>query len=214
MDYHISEDEDVQKLKEWWRRNGSALIGGVAIGLAVVFGVNWWRDHRLGELETASGLYEKMMIDYSEERRETAVIEGARLMRDYESTPYGGKAALFMARISFESGDLKSAESQLRWAIDNADEESTRHTARVRLARLLESQGRREEALALAQVPDKGGFESAYAEVRGDLSAAEGRIDEAREAYRESLEALPEGSSYGNVLQMKIDDLGEGEGNP
>lgn len=210
MDYHISEDEDVQKLKEWWRRNGPALLGGVAIGLAVVFGVNWWRDHLRSEAETASALYEKMMIDYSEKHRDSAVVEGAKLMRDYEGTPYGGKAALFMARMSFESGDMDSAESQLRWAVDNAAEVSTQHAARIRLARLFETQGRRDDAMALLEVADKGGFESAYAEVRGDLLAAEGKTQDALLAYREALKTLPEGSSYAGVLEMKIDDLGEG----
>ena len=100
--------------------------------------------------------------------------------------------------------------SRLRWAADNATDPGTRHSARLRLARLLAVDGELDAALALINIQDTAGFESSYAELRGDLLAAKGDRQGAREAYKVAIEQLDPGSAYLPVLNMKLDDLGPG----
>ena len=132
-------------------------------------------------------------------------------MQDFAATPYAGKAALLLAKTSFEAGDAPSSRSQLQWAIDHATEEATRHAARLRLARIMLDQAEIESALKLIDVKDQGGFESEYQELKGDLLLKKGDMDGARRAYRQAKESLPPNSSYARILNIKLDDLGPGK---
>jgi predicted negative regulator of RcsB-dependent stress response len=206
-----SEEEQVEKLKEWWKRNGTALVLGVLLGGGLVLGNNLWQSYRQGKAEEASSLYEQMMVSYSEKKPELAETVGGKLIRDFTHTPYAAKAALFLAKVSYESGDSASARSQLKWAMANGKDEATVHTARLRLAHLLQEAGKTDEALKLLDVKEQDGFRSAYAETRADLLLAQGDVKGAADGYRKALETLPKGSTYGDVLRMKLDDLGLGE---
>ncbi len=206
VDPHFSEEEQVERLKAWWKQNGTSVIYGAVIGLAIVVGVNYWRDYRTGRAENASALYEKMMIDYAEKQVADAEAAGANLMKSFESTPYAGKAALFLARISVEKNDLTSAKAQLRWAMEHSPEPATVHAARLRLARLLLQENQLDEVENLVQVNDMGGFDSEYQELRGDLAMLRGNAAGARDAYRAALDKLPKGSTYNELLAMKLDN--------
>lgn len=211
MDPLTSEQEQLERLKEWWDHNGLALVLGVLLGAAVVLGWHYWRHHKTDQAEKASGLYEQMMFDYKAGQKDPAEAAGAQLMKNYTSTPYAGLAALYMARISFESGDRTSARAQLKWAIDNATLPAAVNVARLRLGRLLESGGEYAQAFKLTNVKDQGGYASSYAELRGDLLVEQGKPQQARVEYQRSLKELPQGSAYAKVLQMKLDDLGGSE---
>lgn len=210
-DLHVIEDEQTERVRQWWQENGKSLLAGVALGIAIVGGVHFWREWRQGQAETASGYYEQMMIEYVGGKAEAAEILGARLMKDHPKTPYAGKAALYLARVSFDKGDYASARQQLRWALDNATEPATAHVARLRLARLALAQGAYDEAAGLLKVADFGGFQSEYREIEGDAHLAQGRAKAAEDAYRASLESLPKGSAYAEMLQMKLDHAAGGK---
>jgi predicted negative regulator of RcsB-dependent stress response len=212
VDPFISEDEDLKKFKEWWKQNGMALIAGVVLGLGIVGGTKYWSYHKQQRAEEASALYEQMFIQYTSKHAGPAQTAGARLMEKFEDTPYAGMAALYMAKISYETDDLKSARSQLQWAVDNALEQATVHTARLRLARLMEDAREYDQALALVDVKDEGAFSSDYQELRGDLLLAKGDTDAARTAYQEALRNLSDRSRYRPMLKMKLDDIGGAEG--
>ena len=45
IDPRYSEDEHAERLKEWWKKNGTSIIFGVVIGVGAIAGVNYWRDY-------------------------------------------------------------------------------------------------------------------------------------------------------------------------
>jgi len=209
MDPLMSEDQELERLKEWWKRNGVAAVSGVVIGAALVFGNNWWRGHVKQQAETASGMYEQMMILNAEGKSQEAAQLGGKLMTDYDSTPYAAQAALYMARMSYESGDSDSALRQLRWAAEHADDSGVQHAARLRLARVLEDRGELQQALDELDIKDRGAYAAQYDELEGDLLAALGRNGEAREHYDKALAALaPDLADARRIIGMKRDDLG------
>jgi predicted negative regulator of RcsB-dependent stress response len=151
-----------------------------------------------------------MMVEYSNGKAEAAETLGARLLKDFTDTPYAGKAALYLARISHDRNDSTSARQQLQWALDKAVEPATAHAARLRLARLALSQNAHDEVGALLKVPDHGGFQSQYRELEGDMQLAQGRAEDAERSYRAALDSLSAGSAYADVLRMKIDHAAGG----
>ena len=133
---------------------------------------------------------------------------GEALMSEYPSTPYAGLAAMMLARVSFDAKQSEDVRRHLRWATEHATDPGTRHGARLRLGRVLAADGEIDAALALIDIQDTAGFESSYAELRGDLLAAKGDKQGARKAYRRAIEQLNDASGYLPILNMKLDNLG------
>lgn len=209
MDIH-NPDDQLASLKAWWQQYGTALIAGVAIGLLLLGGLNYWKQYRAERAEAASVLYEKLLDSLQQGRNDEAGKTAATLVADYAATPYAGKAALLAARLRFEEQDLAGARQQLEWAVENAREAAVQHSARIRLGHLLLEIKEFDAALALTAVRDPGGFESEYAELKGDALLAKGDRDGARTAYQTALDKLPPQSPYQRLLAMKRDNLGPG----
>jgi predicted negative regulator of RcsB-dependent stress response len=202
------EQEELEKLKAWWKNYGTSLIIGVLLGAAVLVGFRYWTQHKEQRLQDASILYNQLVQDVRGRKTEAAREVGETLVKDYSATPYAGMAGLLLARLDFDAGDAKAARAHLQWVIDHARDAAAANAARLRLARLLAGAGEQDAALAMLNTKDRAGFEGEYEELRGDIYAAQGKRDEARGAYREALRHLPPDSPYLPVLNMKLDDLG------
>ena len=58
-----SEEEQVDKIKKWWNSNGKQIIAGAVIGLAGVFGWNYYNDYQDNQALNARTLY----LNYAED---------------------------------------------------------------------------------------------------------------------------------------------------
>ncbi len=203
-----TEQEQVEKLKQWWKTYGSALLVGIALGLAILFGNKYWTDYKQQRATAASALYDQLLQDYRKKAFDDVRKTAGKIIDEYSETPYAGLAAMMVARVSFDAKQSEEVQRQLRWAIDHASDVGTRHAARLRLARVLAADGKIDAALALISIKDTAGFESDYEELRGDLLVAKGDKQAAREAYARAIKHLDATSSYLPVLNMKLDDLG------
>ena len=56
-----TEEEQVEKIKDMWRRHGMPLLTGVAIALAGVFGWQAWNNYQDTQARNASTLYQSML---------------------------------------------------------------------------------------------------------------------------------------------------------
>ncbi len=202
------EQEELDRLKSWWKDYGNSVIIGVLLGAAALIGFRYWTQHTEQNAQDASVLYDRMMQDMHDRKTDTARQSGELLLKDYSSTPYAGMAGLLLARMDFDAGDKAGARKNLQWVVDHARDAATAHAARLRLARIIFDGGDKPAALALLDVKDQAGFEAEYAELRGDIYRAQDQLTQARNAYREALKQLPENSPYAPVIRMKLDDLG------
>ncbi len=203
-----TDQEELEKLKAWWKEYGHALIVGVILGAAALIGFRYWTQHTEQSLQAASVIYDQLLQDWHVKKFDTAHHSVETLMNDYSSTPYAGMAALLLARMDFDAGDLASARQHLQWVLDHDKEAATVLAARLRLARLLLNSGDKDGALALLNMTDPPGFEAEYEELKGDIYTAQGKREQARQSYGEALKHLPAGSPYVPILNMKQDDLG------
>jgi predicted negative regulator of RcsB-dependent stress response len=202
-----ADQQEIETLKAWWKNYGSALIVGVALGTAVLFGVKFWRQHLEQQRIQASDLYAQMEQASQEKRLDTMRNLGTRLENDYSGTPYAGVAALLLGQAYHNAGNADEAKKQLQWALDHGRDGSVTNAARLRLGRLLLAEGKGDAVLAVLEVKDKDGFASEYDELRGDALLALHRRDEARAAYQAALAEAGQGE-YRSVLAMKLDELG------
>lgn len=204
----FNSDDQLAALKAWLKQYGMAVVAGLVLGVMVLAGINYWRQYRMQQSDTASRHYEMLLQNFQRGNSEVIMASARQLIDGFESTPYAGKAALLLARNRFDAGDIAGARQYLEWASRNARETAVQHSARLRLARLLMDQGDVDGALALTKVRDTDGFASDYEELKGDLLLAKGDREGARRAYQAALDALPRTSGYARLLTMKRDNLG------
>lgn len=208
MEDFISPDDQLARLKAWWKQYGKALIAGVLLGALLLTGINAWKHYRTKQAEAASLVYDALLADFQQGKADAVASAATKLEQDYAATPYAGKAALLLARLRFDAKDTAGARQQLEWAMNNAREDAVRHSARLRLGHILLDRRDADGALALTQAKDTGGFAAEYQELRGDTLLAKNDRAGARAAYQAALDGLPAGSPYAGLLAMKRDSLG------
>lgn len=209
MNVYATEEEQVEAIKKWWKENGKSVIGGVLIGVAVLYGGKMWFEQRNQHMEMASAEYEAMMQDLNQDKKNEAADRGAAILGQYADTAYGELAALAMAKIKVDENDLVAAKSHLQWALDNAKQEEIKRIARLRLARVLHAEGKQDEALQLLNNVNVGKFAAAYDELKGDIYVAKGDVAQARTHYDLALQSLEPTSRVRRYIEMKLDDLGQ-----
>lgn len=202
-----TDQEEIEKLKVWWKNYGGALLIGVLLGLVLLFGNKYWSEYKEKQRIAASELYAQLLQEVQESKRDVARTDAQKLIDDYSRTPYAGMAALMQARLSFEAGDAADVRKRLEWAIDHATDSAVVHTARLRLGRLLLANKEYDAALALTQKSGPG-FESEYLELKGDALLGQGKPEEARTAYSDAIKQLPAQATSRRLLEMKLADIG------
>lgn len=195
----LSDDEQSERLRDWWKENGTSVIVGAVLGIAVIGGVNYWRSYKAEQAAAASALYAQLTDGSGD------ATAGKKLIDEYAGTPYAGKAALVLAKQAFESGNEDETRRQLQWALDNAADPADRKVARLRLARVELETGDLDRADALLSGMESGGYESEYRELLGDLAMARNQPGKARQEYQAALDSLPAGSGFADMLGMKLD---------
>jgi predicted negative regulator of RcsB-dependent stress response len=205
--YDPNEQDEV--VKKWLRDNGSAIVMGLVVAFGGLFGFKQWQVWEVNDKQQASAEFGVMADLLTDGQLDAAMSNYQTLQDDYAKSPYASLAALQMARARVEAQQPDLAISQYQFVVDNGYPKALSVVARVRLARLMLDQGQSEEALTLLNAePDITGFESRFAEVKGDIHYSQGRTDEAIAAYLEALDTLEAGVGDRNTLVLKLESMG------
>jgi|MGYP000140311068 predicted negative regulator of RcsB-dependent stress response len=198
-----------EAVKKWLQDNGSAIVMGLVIAFGGLFGFKQWQNWQDTNRQQASYEFEVMNQQLAQNQLDAAMDNFQILKDDHSKSPYASMAALQMARARLEANQADLAIGLYEYVVENGYPKAMQVVARERLARVLLDQGQPAEALTVLQgADDTTGFESRFAEVRGDIQFAQGRNDEAAAAYREALDALEAGAGDRARLVMKLESLG------
>lgn len=208
-----TEEEQVQALKAWWDENGKSLLLGIAVALAAVLGWKGWQQQQATHADNASILYQNLLdsvvgaIGPQEDEAKLATANHLhdQLKADYEGTAYANYAALIMARVAVDQGELTKAVAELDWALANQPTESMFILATMRKARILADQGDVDKSLSLVGSLPVGGYAVSLNELKGDLFLLKGDIELARQSYQKAFDATT--ANTRPVLEMKLNDL-------
>ncbi len=204
-----TDSSEVTALKQFCVKYAKLLVGVVVLFVIVLGGVNWWQNKRASAASDASQIFHDMVMAEMQNDTQTATAKGGQLISDYSKTPYAQFAGLLLAKMAVTEGELDKAADQLRWVANQSSAKHiAKHLATVRLAAVLQQQGKLDEALALvAKDPDQA-YTTLYAQARGDIYVSKGELAEAKNAYILAMQSLPQGVQS-PLLQMKLLDLGD-----
>jgi predicted negative regulator of RcsB-dependent stress response len=208
VDDLLSEKEQIEKMRAWWSDYGTFVVGGIALGALVLFGMNYYQDSQREAAYRASGLYDALTDFVVDGDVDDAEALMGQLDSDFGDTNYAAQAKLAMARMYMDQNRDEDAAASLDALLAMDVDEEFKHVARLRLAKIYLYQDRPEEAAALVEGRDAGAFAERYAEVQGDAYVALGRIEAARDAYQRALIESAAGPTVDqNFVQLKLLDL-------
>jgi len=209
MAYDLEEQEQLAAIKSWWSQYGKLVMVTVIGGLLVFGGIRGWHYYRNSQAGAAVALFDQMQrAERASDHKKVRDI-AMQIIDKYGSTQYATLASMAAAKSAFDTGDLPAAKTRLQWVIDNAKEEEARDVARLRLARVLIDEKNPAEALKLLEVKHGDSFTGLYADVKGDALLAGGQRAEARAAYQIALDKSDAASPLRQIIQLKLDALGE-----
>lgn len=204
---YLSDREQEEALRNWWRENWRWILGGIVLGLALLAGWRYWQAHTTKRAEQAAQVYAEFQSAAGQDA-DKAKAAFERLTSEYARSPYTFQARLLQAKTSVEAGQFDDAAAQLRAVIDGAKDDELVHIARLRLARVLIQQGKHDDALKLLEPDKAGAFTAQVREVRGDALFAKGDTDGARAEYAAALAANADTTTDRTLLEMKLQQTG------
>ncbi len=207
MSEHLTEEEQIETFKRWWKEHGVKTLTVILAGIAIWYGWQQWQETRERRAGEASLVYLDM-LDASgasadkrtDEQRTDIVGKANKLKSEYSGTQYARYAAFMLAKLAVEEGKLDAAADELQWVLDSDPDQGLVRIARLRLARVEAARGNLQQALDLLQAEDAGEMASAYAEVRGDIHMQQGDRQAAQDAYEEAISRAT--SADGNARQL------------
>ena len=205
MAYDLEEQESIDQMKAWWDQWGTPVTAAVCVvclGFAAWNGWNWYQRNQAAK---ASGAYVQLQNAVMQKDMKNVASIATGLVSEYGSTIYAPLGALAAASVEAETGNLASAEARLTWVIEKSGREEYDTLARVRLAGVLLSDKRPDEALrqleAAKPVPDQ----QALVDDRfGDAWFVKGDVAKARAAWEKALKTASNENAVRLVIERKL----------
>lgn len=203
MEIYSSEEQQVEAIKRFWNEYGKAILGGVVIGLAGLYGWRYFQAEQREQSEQLSAQYSQLLEQQQSQGSDW--LDSAKGFIDARGdSSYAVFAALLAAREAIDAQQLPTAAEHLSWVMNNAKDAPVKAIAQLRLARVQREQGLYTDALATLQLPVPTSFVSQQAELKGDVLQLTGELVQAKAAYEQALASSEQARP---LLQVKLDEL-------
>jgi predicted negative regulator of RcsB-dependent stress response len=204
----LSDNEREEQLRRWWSENWLWILGGIVVGLALLWGWQYWQKSKLEAAQQQEAAYQAELDSLGRNQFDQAVAQVKALRDKHPTSPYADQAELALARAAIEARKLDVAVTHLKAVADGSKDAELRSIARTRLARVLIEQGKYDESLALLDTASAGSFLPLYHDVRGDAFAGKGDAAAARREYGSALAAAKDDVEVDRAyIELKRDAL-------
>lgn len=185
----LTDNEREEQIRRWWSDNWAWIIGGVALGLALLAGWQYWQRYQVQTAEQDARDYRAVIESLSRDQRDEAARQAAELRERRPGSAYADQAELALARAAIDRRDFEEAARLLKGIADRSKDAELRRVAQTRHARVLVEQGKHDEAIALLDPAQAGAFAPLFHDIRGDAFAAKGDAAAARREFEAALAA-------------------------
>ena len=209
MAYDLQEQEQLAELKAWWDKYGNLVTTVAMVALLGLAAWNGWGWYQRREAGAAAALYNELLrARTAHEAAKEKEVTGT-LLEQHGGTVFAALAALQTAKTDYEGGDAAGSRALLQWVVDKSGRDDLALIARVRLAGVQLDEKSYDAALKTLDVPVPDAHAAAFADRRGDIYAAQGKLDLARQQWHVALDKSPQGPLH-SLVQTKLDALTNG----
>lgn len=202
------EDQETQLVKNFIDRYKGIFLLGLCVLLTIIGGARYWHSKTMSTSQRSSDAFQEMLVIELKGDKKQVADKAEYIVKDFPRSPYAQFAALQLAKMYANDGNLDAAADKLEWVIQQPSAKKFAGSlATLRLAAILQAQGKYAQALELLEVPKDSMYASLFAEARGDIFLAQQEVDKAKEAYQQAMYSLMPGMQA-PILQMKLVDLG------
>ena len=204
----LEEQEQLDQLKAFWKDYGNLITWALIAVLGAYAAWNGWNYWQRDQAAKASAIFEE--LDKSVQAGDAAKAGGIfnDMKERFPRTTVTQQAGLLTARIQVEKGQVDGAVASLEWVGQNAAEIEYQTIARLRLAGVLLDQKKYDEALKQLDAATAKDFVALVADRRGDILAAQGKLDDAKASYTAAWKTMDAKVSYRRLIDAKLAALG------
>ncbi len=122
---YLTDREQEEALRNWWRDNWRWILGGVVLGLALLGGWQYWETYRTQRAERAAKVYAGLPDGADGQRRRARPRRLLNdLVADHAKSAYTQQGRLLLAKRDVEAGQASTRPSTLlRAVVDKSKDE-------------------------------------------------------------------------------------------
>ncbi|EHL30167.1 YfgM family protein [Legionella drancourtii] len=209
MSVYMTEEEQLESIKKWWKRYGNVVMFAVSLVLLAVAGYRYLTWHQDKLTQQASIAYEQMMLAMSNHNVKAVKSYANELIKDHDKTVYADVAHMTLAKIYISKNKLDKAQAELRIVADNSKMLSLKQIAKIRIARILTAEKSYANALTeLSRIEDTT-YLPVINELKGDIYGATGQYQEAMSSYKKASDEVRNNGMGNLFLEMKTNEIAD-----
>ncbi len=182
MSDNITDDQQFEELKKWWKENGRAIVLGIVLGLGAIGGWQGWQGWQLSQAEAGATLYDNFIAHMQTGNTAAAEESFTRIQDDFGRSIYAAFAHLYMASKAVQDNAVDLAISHLQQVTSNSKDKALVQLAALRLARLQLDRDDLIAARNALQLVQEDAFVAEVLALEGRIALAENDYDKARAA--------------------------------
>ncbi|QIO06877.1 YfgM family protein [Acinetobacter shaoyimingii] len=210
----LTDEEQLDSLKSFSKKYGSAMVSGVLVALIAFFGWNYWQKKQSTESQVATAklqvFLEEARASSTDPKLESVVASSAeKLVKDNPDTIQALHAQFVMAKLAFDKQDYAKAERELK-KVENTKikDEGLQQIVKIRVADAQLAQKKFDEAIKTLSGVTSPAFKTTVEEMRGDIYVAKNDTENAKKAYLNAWNNLIESKQERQILQIKLESVG------
>ncbi|WP_313041996.1 YfgM family protein [Acinetobacter sp.] len=208
----LSEEEQLDNLKSFAKKYGSAIVSGILIALIAFFGWEYWQKKTLAESQMQTAKVQQLMDDAQSATGDAFTQLSAtadKIVKEAPDSPQAIQTQLLMAKLAYDNADYANAEKALK-KVENSkvDDAGLVQLVKLRLAYAQLAQKKFDEALKTLEAVKEPAFQATADEARGDVYVAKNDIENAKKVYQSAWDALVERQEERQILQIKLESVG------
>jgi predicted negative regulator of RcsB-dependent stress response len=207
MSIYMTEKEQLENIKKWWLRHGTAITVVLCFVFLGVAGFRYWNWHQAKVQQQSSIIYEQMMVAYSNRDLKSMHSYANELMKESAGSVYADAAHLILAKVYVSKNKLDNAQEELAIVAQKSRMPALKQIAQIRLARILAEKKSYTDALGELSIMSDPTYLPVINELKGDIYQQLGQYKEALNAYGLALQGTKDKGMGNTFLEMKRNEL-------
>ncbi len=210
----MTDQEQLDTAKSFFKKYGSAMISGVLIALIAFFGWGYWQKKSQAENQIETAKVQALVDEASAANNDPKILavvssSAEKIVKDNPDSVQALQAQFLMAKVAYDQQDYVRAERELK-KIENTKvaDDGLKQIVKIRLANSQLAQKKYDEALKTLSTVSLEAFKATADEARGDIYVAKNDLANAKKSYQSAWNKLIETKQERQILQIKLESVG------